>query len=87
MRPHINTLNFIADVIGCSVFEFLGAPHDPPPPISHEKWEGLCERERALVVSLITEISSDDLSIEEKEFLHNNFQCLKDSLIQLKKQS
>jgi transcriptional regulator with XRE-family HTH domain len=84
MRPHINTLNFIANVLGCSVFEFLGAPQDPPPPISHERWNSLGERERALVVSMITEISSDDLSLEEKEFLHNNFRSLKVSLLELR---
>ena len=86
MRPHFNTLNSIASVIGCSVFEFLDAPHDPPPPISHERWEGLSEKDRAIVVSLINEVATDDLTHAEKEFLHNSVRGLKESLLQLKKQ-
>ena len=83
-RPHVNTLSFIAGVLGCSVAEFLDAPTDPPPPIPLERWEGLSERERALVVSLISEIASDDLSISEREELFKDFQHLKARMIKLR---
>jgi len=85
MRPHINTLTSIAAIIGCSAFEFLGAPHDPPPPISRESWEGLSERERAIVVTLVAEIASSDLSVDEKAELCMDFQQMKDRLLRLKK--
>jgi transcriptional regulator with XRE-family HTH domain len=68
-RPHINTLTFIASVLGCSVAEFLDAPTDPPPALSHERWAGLNERERGLLTSLLAEVASDDLSADEKEEL------------------
>ena len=83
-RPHINTLTHIASVIGCSVMDFLDSIHAPPPPISHERWQGLTERERALVVSLITEIASDDLSIAEREELFKDFKHLKTRMLKLK---
>ena len=84
MRPHLNTLSFISSIIGCSVFEFLDAPHDPPPAISLERWEGLTERERALVVTLVTEISSGDLSVDEKTELCEDFQQTKARMLRLK---
>ena len=84
MRPHINTLTSIAAVMGCSVFEFLGAPHDPPPPISRESWEGLSERERAIVVTLVAEIASSDLSVDEKAELCKDFQQMKERMIRLR---
>jgi len=83
-RPHINTLSHIASVIGCSVTDFLDAPNDPPPAISHERWRGLGERERALVVSLITEIASDDLTIAEREELFKDFRHLKARMLRLR---
>jgi len=84
MRPHINTLTSIAGIIGCSVFEFLGAPHDPPPPISREAWEALGERERAIVVTLVSEISSNDLSVDEKAELCMDFRQTKERMLRLK---
>jgi len=84
MRPHINTLTSIAAVIGCSVFEFLGAPHDPPPPISRENWDALSERERAIVVTLVSEIASSDLSVDEKAELCKDFQQMKERMIRLR---
>jgi len=83
-RPHINTLTHIASVIGCSVTDFLDSPNEPPPSISHEKWKGLSERERALVVSLITEMASDDLSTAEREELFKDFRHLKARMLKLR---
>jgi len=83
-RPHVDTLTHIASVLGCSVTEFLDAPNDPPPGMSSEQWADLTERERILASSFLATVASDGLSIAEKEFLHTNFQALKDSLLQLK---
>ncbi|MDR0498150.1 MAG: helix-turn-helix transcriptional regulator [Holophagales bacterium] len=83
-RPHFNTLAHIASVLGCAVGDFLDAS-GPPPTISPERWETLNERERMMASSFLSVVSSDDLSITEKEILHTQFQTLKDSLIELKK--
>jgi len=84
-RPHINTLTHIASVLGCSVVEFLDAPTNPPPGLPLERWTELSERERVLASSLLADITSDDLSVAEKEALYSIFQTAKNSLIQLKK--
>jgi transcriptional regulator with XRE-family HTH domain len=86
-RPYIDTLINIASILGCSVTEFLDAPTDPPPGMSLEKWTALTARERMLASSLLAIIASDDLSIGEKEHLHNIFQAAKDSLLHLKKRA
>ena len=86
-RPHLNTLAHIASVIGCSVVDFLDVQGGPLPAVSNERWETLSEHERMLASSLLAAFVSDDLSIEEKEILHNHFQALKDSLLQLKGKS
>jgi transcriptional regulator with XRE-family HTH domain len=83
-RPHLNTLNAIAGQIGCSVFEFLDAPKDPPPAMPHERWEGLSEVERGLVVSVVAEMSSEDLSAEERAELHRNFMEAKERMLRQK---
>ncbi|MCL1894843.1 MAG: hypothetical protein FWG02_11555 [Holophagaceae bacterium] len=83
-RPAIRTLEHIASVLKCSVTDFLDTPHDPPPPISVERWEGLSERDRGLVVSLIAEITSDELSNAEREELFKDFRHLKARMLKLK---
>jgi transcriptional regulator with XRE-family HTH domain len=83
-RPHINTLTHIASVLGCSVTEFIDAPSDPPPGMSFEQWGELTARERTMVSFYLSTIVSDALSVAEKEVLYNNFQSLKEALLQLK---
>jgi transcriptional regulator with XRE-family HTH domain len=83
-RPHINTLTHIASVLGCSVTEFLDAPSDPPPGMSLERWAGLDERERVLVSSLLVDISTDDLTLAEKELLYKDFHQTKERMLKLK---
>ena len=85
VRPHINTLSRIANMVGCSVTEFIDAPNDPPPGTTLAHWAGLSERERVLARSLMADISSDGLSLAEKEALHKLFQSAKDALLTLKK--
>jgi len=83
-RPHINTLTHIARVLGCSVTEFIDAPSDPPPGMTLGQWGGLSDRERTMASFYLATITSDALSVAEKEVLYSSFQLLKDSLIQLK---
>jgi transcriptional regulator with XRE-family HTH domain len=83
-RPHINTLTHIASVLGCSVLEFLDAPSNPPPPISSEHWAGMGEEERILVTSLIADISTDELSLAEKQMLYKFFKEVKDRMLGLR---
>jgi transcriptional regulator with XRE-family HTH domain len=83
-RPHLNTLIHVASVLGCSVLEFLDAPHDPPPIISPEHWAKMPEGERTLVTSLITEISTDDMTLAEKQVLYNVFKDVKNSMLGLR---
>ena len=85
-RPHLNTLKSIASVIGCSVVEFLESPNDPPPAaMSHELWGDMSERERSLVLSIIADIGSGGLSLDEKEELYRNFQEAKERMLRQKK--
>ena len=86
-RPYIDTLLHISGVLGCSVTEFLDAPGDPPPGMSTEKWSSLSARERSMASSLLAAVASDDLTLGEKEVLHDSFLSLKASLLHLKKQA
>jgi hypothetical protein len=83
-RPHINTLTHISGVVGCSVMEFLDAPANAPLGLTPGQWAGLGERERALALSLLADIAADNLTIAEKEVLHDIFQAAKESLLNLK---
>jgi len=83
-RPHINTLAHMASVLGCSVLEFLDAPNNPPPIISSEHWAGMSEEERLLVTSLITDISTDELSLAEKQMLYRFFRDVKERMLGLR---
>lgn len=83
-RPHINTLTHIASVLGCSVLEFLDASNNPPPAISSEHWARMSEEERILVTSLIADISTDELSLAEKQMLYKFFKDVKDRLLGLR---
>jgi hypothetical protein len=84
-RPHLNTLTHIAALIGCSVLEFLDAPNDPPPTFSHERWAEMTEDERALVTSLIAEISKADLTLAEKQELLKGFHEVKERILRLRR--
>jgi len=83
-RPHLDTLSHIASVIGCSVADFLDSPNDPPPAVSQGQWAGLGERERALVVSLIADFSTEGLSLAEREELCRLFREAKDRMLRLR---
>jgi len=83
-RPHLNTLVHIAKLLGCSVMEFLDAPNDPPPTISHERWARMDERERAIVTSLIAEICTDGLTLTEKDELLRSFREVKERILRLR---
>jgi transcriptional regulator with XRE-family HTH domain len=83
-RPHLNTLAHIAKLLGCSVLEFLDAPTDPPPTISHARWAEMDEGERAIVISLIAEISADDLTLVEKDELLRSFREAKERILRLR---
>jgi hypothetical protein len=85
-RPHINTLTHISGIVGCSAIEFLDAPASAPQGVPSEQWAELSERERALASSLLADIAADDLTIAEKEALHDIFQVAKGSLLKLKQQ-
>jgi transcriptional regulator with XRE-family HTH domain len=85
-RPHINTLTHISGVLGCSVMEFIDAPANAPLGLTPRQWAGLDERERALALSLLADIAADNLTIAEKEALHDIFQAAKGSLLKLKEQ-
>jgi len=83
-RPHLNTLTHMASVLGCSVLEFLDAPTNPPPTISHERWAEMNEGERALTTSLIAEFSSDSLTLTEKDELLKSFCEVKERMLRLR---
>jgi len=83
-RPHINTLTNMASVLGCSVLEFLDAPNNPPPAISSERWAEMGEEERMLVTSLVADISTDELSLADKQLLYKFFKDVKDKLLGLR---
>ena len=83
-RPHINTLQHCASVLGCSVTLFLDSPSEPLDGVSPERWAGLGERERALASSILADISMSDLTLAEKELLYKDFQQTKERMLQLK---
>jgi len=83
-RPHLKTLTHMASVLGCSVMEFLDAPKDPPPTISHERWAEMNEGERALMTSLIAEFSTAALTLAEKSELLRSFCEVKERILRLR---
>ena len=84
-RPHIDTLTHIANIVGCSVTEFIGAPSDPPPGISKEHWADLSERERVIATEVLMDMTTEDLTIQEKEELFGAYRDLKARILRLRK--
>jgi len=84
-RPHIDTLTHIANVVGCSVTEFIGAPSDPPPGISKEHWADLSERERVIATEVLMDMTTEDLTMQEKEELFGAYRDLKARILRLRK--
>jgi transcriptional regulator with XRE-family HTH domain len=84
-RPHINTLSHIANVVGCSVTEFLDAPSDPPPGISNERWAELSERERVIATEVLMDMTAEELTMQEKEELFGAYKDLKARMLRLRK--
>jgi transcriptional regulator with XRE-family HTH domain len=84
-RPHLDTLTYVASVLGVSVTEFVDAPSHPAPGVSKAKWANLSEQERTLAVSLLADITGDDLTAAEKEELCRSFQEQKERMLRLKK--
>ena len=84
-RPHIDTLTTIASVLGCAVVEFFDAPSQPAPGLSTKEWAELSEAERTLVVAVLAEVTSDSLSLAEKEELLKGLRETKERVLRLRK--
>ncbi|MDR2560991.1 MAG: helix-turn-helix domain-containing protein [Holophagales bacterium] len=82
-RPRIDSLKNIANVIGCSVAEFLDDPGDAPPGMAG-KWAALSERERAIASEMLADIALEELSLIEKEELYRLFQEGKYRMIRMR---
>jgi len=84
-RPHIDTLTHVANVVGCNVTEFLDAPSDPPPGISNEHWAELSERERVIATEVLMDMTTEELTMQEKEELFGAYKDLKARILRLRK--
>ena len=85
VQPGLKTLRRICKVLGVSVTEFIDAPTDPPPCLTHERWAGLSERDRALVSEMVADITESTLSFEEREEIYRIFREVKDRILRLKR--
>ena len=82
--PGLKTLRQVCEVLGLPVTEFIDAPTDPPAAMPLEQWSGLTERERALITAVLADLSSDALSVDEKEELCYQFQEGRDRIVRLR---
>jgi len=83
-RPHLDTLTHVASVLGCSVADFLDDAGDPPPIMSIDNWRELSEQERTYAAALLADITTQELTLSEKELLFGVFQDLKARILKMR---
>jgi len=70
-RPSFEVLKAAAGALGCSVMEFVDDPGGPAPPgVDQAAWTGASERDRVIAQSMFSDITSEDLSEEDKDLLY-----------------
>jgi transcriptional regulator with XRE-family HTH domain len=84
-RPHLDTLTYIAGVLGCSVSEFVDDPGEPPPGMQRGQWAELSEQERGYVSEMWADMTRKDLSPAEKQALFHAYEETRDRFLKLRK--
>jgi transcriptional regulator with XRE-family HTH domain len=70
-RPSFDVLKGAAAVLGCSVMEFVDDPgRTQVPGVEQGAWAGASERDRVIAQAMFSDITSEDLSEEDKDMLY-----------------
>jgi transcriptional regulator with XRE-family HTH domain len=70
-RPSFEVLKAAAAALGCSVMEFVDDPGGAKVPgVEQDAWAGATERDRVIAHAMFSDITSDDLSEEDKDLLY-----------------
>jgi transcriptional regulator with XRE-family HTH domain len=68
-RIRYDILASIAEIVGCSVNDFVGTAGNAPPGVTYEKWAAISERDRMFVSSVLEDVCAGTLSKAEKDVL------------------
>jgi transcriptional regulator with XRE-family HTH domain len=70
-RPSFDVLKSAAAVLGCSVMEFVDDPGQARVPgVERDAWAGSSERDRVIAQAMFSDITSEDLTEEDKDMLY-----------------